>query len=754
VIGRAGAKISEISKLSGARIQVPKAEDLPFPADEDDDAMVDVSIEGDAVAAKIALDEIRKIVNERTSTMNARLRDIPAELYPFLAGPNNSGIERFQQGRDVQINIPHYYSWSHQPPPQIPSHDVIPSFNSHPNRHIQISGDRIAVQEARAEIERQAEQLKREITLSQLPINRGQRQFVVGPDGAALHDLLSQTGCSVIIPPDSDDSEILYVIGPRSQIDRGLEEVMNLATSMQMANINIGHPNDAAHAHALTRYLQQRRAIEQLEKTHSSHIVVPTRADGSTAWEVYSREGKNTIRARTDIMSIAKAYPPSRFRHVEMDPFFHERLRSHHRERVQRDHGVHLMMPSQSSSPQGLVLVYEGPNVTELTELSRTAPTAQEISNFERALRAAEQEILALAAGHASIETREIEVPHKFQDKVRKFVRTEQQGLPIDIPPLQVTSTSPSSKAATEMLLRGPQDRLDAMAAKISDFVEQEKRDEVERGFTMSFEFPQKFANFLIGKRGENINKLRDEFDVEIQVKDGQVELKGPKAKAEACKARIMTMSKKLEDEVTYVLKVAPKYHRELIGAKGTQVQRLEDRYNVRVQFPRSAHVPSDSDSLVDGSDAGTARNSRTNQAPDEVIVRGPKKGADACREELLSLLQYTIDTSQTATVSVAKKQIPQIIGQGGKEMENIRQTTGAKIDIPNGDTPTDAAGRVELKIKGTKKQVEDARKLLEEKAKIFDETVQRSIQVDKKYHKALIGGGGEYPNMLDCNLY
>ena len=271
----------------------------------------------------------------------------------------------------------------------------------------------------------------------------------------------------------------------------------------------------------------------------------------------------------------------------------------------------------------------------------------------------------------------------------------------------------------------------------------------------MSFDFPQKYASNLIGKRGDNINKLREEFDVDIQVNDGKVELKGPKAKAEAAKSRILAMAKKLEDEATLVLNIEPQYHREMIGAKGNQVTRLEERYFVRIQFPRSRQTQDDASSAVNGSEAGGAKNARNGQAPNEVIIRGPRKGANEAREELLNLLQWTKDNSHSAVVTVNKNQIPSLIGQGGREMDNIRETTGAKIDVPNGRDAGDANGRVDLKIKGTKTQVEKAKKLLSEKAKVFDDSITRVVEVDKKYHRDLIGAGGKqfllYVSRVKC---
>ena len=260
-----------------------------------------------------------------------------------------------------------------------------------------------------------------------------------------------------------------------------------------------------------------------------------------------------------------------------------------------------------------------------------------------------------------------------------------------------------------------------------------------------SFDFPQKYANYLIGRKGENINKYREEFDVDIQVKDGKVEITGPKVKADAAKSKILALGKKIEDEATHVLKIQPQYHREMIGAKGSQVNQLQKKYNVRVQFPRTAIALDDDRSVADDvSEVGSVRNRRPNQAPDEVIVRGPRKGADEAKDELLNLLQWTMDNSHTSSVSVAQAQLPSLIGQGGREMESIRLQTGAQIEVPGSRESADHNGRVQIELKGTAKQVENAKKLLEQKVKVFDDSITRSIDIDKRHHRALIGSGGE----------
>ncbi|KAL2829798.1 hypothetical protein BDW59DRAFT_142043 [Aspergillus cavernicola] len=752
IIGRQGAVVQDIQQRTGARVQVPRAEEPSGDDDEDNDT-IDVTIEGDAVAAEMARREIEAIVKERASNMNLRLRSIPPEFFPFIAGPHNANLRNIEERTKTQVHIPRYDTWQSQPPPQEAEPGHV-QFAPVSDKHINISGERTATQEARAEIETLAADLQRQLTLRQLAINRGQHQFILGDNANALHEFLAETGCAIVLPPPSDETEFLTVTGPFQCIEDGINRAMDLATSMQMASIDLSrqHPNAPLgphiHARALTRYLSQRRIIKELESMYDSRIAISPSSDGPVTWEVYSRDGKNTIRARSDILNLVQAHPPARVRHLDIDPYFHPYLRSRSIPQLRSDYGVHVLVPEEVDSPD-VVLIYEGLSAdSSQLEIPRQRPSAMELAAFEKALHEAQESLLNALGNQNDIVTKSVAIPSKYQEKVRKFIVREQEAKGQDQIPIRALVGGGSNRtgAATpqsEVSLRGPSRLVEELATNLEKFVVEQEKDDLERGYTTSFDFPQKYANFLIGKRGENINKLRDEFDVDIKVEHGKVEVKGPKAKADAAKARIINFGKKLEDEATHVLKVPAQYHRELIGQKGSQVNRLQDRYSVRVQFPRALAV-SDDQSIADtSSEAGSVRPQRFQQAPDEVIVKGPSKGADAARDEILSLLQWVVDHSHTATVSVAQSQIPSLIGQRGREMDKLRGDSGAQIDVPGANDAPDASGRVEIKIKGTKKQVEEAKKILQTRSGEFDATVTKSIDVDKKYHKSLIGGGG-----------
>ncbi len=740
IIGKQGSTIKALQEKTGAKIQLPKVEDAPYPLDEDDDATIDVLVEGNALSAAAAQAAILKIAGERVANVSTRMRGIPSEFHAFIADPRDDLISQLEES-GVSVRVPPHQPLSSQPPVPPPGgqRHVFPPPAG--DSHILLAGDRAAVQAAKARIDSRVEELHRQLVLQQQEIPKGQQQFIIGDRGIPMDDFFAETGCVVILPTDEED-DVVSIIGPADLVETGLEKAMDLANNMKLSNYDISRLHRqapggaAAHARLVTRYLRDRKEIERLEKQYSTHINTPFTNEGALPWEFYSRDGKNAFRAQSELKGIVTGHPPSRIGTVPVDAFYHQYLRGDVAPQVRQNYGVHLVVPEQSELNAPILLVYEGPSEPETPyQIPQVQPTQDEVKIFEQGIRDAQKHILELLKQQDDIKAIPIDVPQKYHEKLRRFIKREQENRPANQPPIRVSNRD------TTVTFRGPETAVQKLAEKVEAFIEQEKEDEKERGFTLSFDFPQKYANHLIGKGGSNIRDLRDRFDVEIQVQDGKVELKVPKSKAEAAKAHIGVLGRQLADEITHTLKIEPKFHRELIGAQGGTINRLQTRYKVVVFFPRSAKSAKDDESNADAaSDAGKPRRQ---QAPDEVIIRGPKKGADEARDEILTLYQYLKDNSYSATISMQQKQLPFLIGQGGAAMEALRQQTGAKIDIPNGRDAPDSM--VEVQIKGTQAQVAAAKKILLEKKAVFDDTVVKTIEVDKKYHKALIGAGGMF---------
>ncbi|KAK8037958.1 KH domain protein [Apiospora phragmitis] len=700
VIGKQGSTIKSIQERTGARIQMPKADDAAD--DDDDDTMVDVLVEGNTITAAAARDAINRITGERSSNISTKLKSIPAEFYPFIAGANNNSREALESDHGVQIRIPPHQPWAH-PIPAIPSAGERPLFAPANNdNHIQLAGDRAAVAAARAAIERRAQELQNQLQMDQVDIARTRHQFIIGDRGIPMDDFFAETNCVILLPTD-DSAEAVTVIGPdQDAVTRGLEKAMDLAMSISSSPMDVSRSHKHAAGGAST-YLETSPVISD---------------------NLFARDAKNIIKAQKEVSSIVSGLPPSRLATVPVDPFFHAYLRSDIKPRVQSDYGVHLVVPEPGEATFPVLLVYEGETGSEPYQIPQKAPTAQELKTFQQGLQEARKHILDLIGKQEQLKAETLEVPTKFHEKLRNA-----GDIPVRV-----------SVRGTTVTMRGPTSAVDSLASKSRAFVEQEKEDEKERGFTMKFDFPQKFANHLIGKGGSHINELREKFDVDIQVQNGEVELKGPKAKAERAKSQINSLARTWADETSHTLKVEPKFHRELIGAQGSQIGRLQTRYNVHINFPRTARAGKDDESGADA--ASETGKPKRQQGADEVVIRGPKKGADSARDEVWELYQFLKNNSFIDTVTVQQKQLPSLIGSGGSAMDELRSATGAKIDIPN-ERNEDENTLVDVQIKGTKTQVAAAKKLLEEKRAVFDDTVTKTIDVDRQWHKFLIGPGG-----------
>ena len=421
IIGKQGTVIRGISDRTGAKINIPKVdESLVLQEDDDDNMIVDITIEGDPLALALAQQEIESIINERTSTVNLRLREIPAEYYPFIAGPRNSRVADLETAHQVRVQIPPLESWSNHPSARVPATGTPAIFKPHPHSHIRISGDRLAAQAARAEIESHVEEnLRRQITLSEIGIDRNRHQFVLTDGPESVQSLLEETGCAVILPPASANTEMLAVIGPQDKIEQGVERILDLATSMHMHSIDVAkqHANASigaqAHARALLQYLQERQALEQLEKQYDARIVLPR--SGDDPLEVYSREGKSALRARSDILNLINAHPPSRIRRVDIDPFYHEHIQQQSAQRLRDEFGVHLLLPVEAEDSPQVFLVYEdmSPIGVSAYQVPRQRPSPAEVASFEKGLQQAQEHILGLLQGQQSIGSRSLEVPFK-----------------------------------------------------------------------------------------------------------------------------------------------------------------------------------------------------------------------------------------------------------------------------------------------------------------------------------------------------
>ena len=418
VVGKGGATIKGITQRSGAKIHMPQSQLLPSDAGNDDDTTIDVEIEGNAVTAALAEREIRTIVGDRTANVNTRVKDIPPEFFPHLAGPHNSRVHALEDGHDVKITIPQYEVWQNFAPTSSDGNGLS-TLPPREGYHIQLSGDRAAAKHLQELLEREVSKLRRDLVLDQLEIERPRHKFILGERGGSLHDFLEETGCSIIMPPDAEETEVLTIIGPLEQLESAKNKAYDLASGMQVQHVDVTKQNttksgqsDSSHARDMTRYLQQRQAFQQLETIHDAFIDLPSVSAESGKLRVWSRDGKKAMKARSDIMNIVGAHPPSRFRNINIHPYHQHQL--HAQAGLIRDeYGVHTLFAHPYADEAPLLLVFEGTQDADDYQFPRSKPTPTDVAGFEQALDQAAEHILSQSGIRDAVVVRNVDAPRR-----------------------------------------------------------------------------------------------------------------------------------------------------------------------------------------------------------------------------------------------------------------------------------------------------------------------------------------------------
>ena len=750
IIGKGGANIKKLETQFNVRIRIER--DKREPTGDNDMRMDVVEIRGHAAQVRQVESNIAGQAKLLRPKVNVSMPNIPPEFYPFLAGRHGQHVQQMRDSHDLDIQIPEYYTWGQQPPPRVGDSRQGSRFVPHGDSHITISGEQAKIRQAQQELEHLAEQLELELAMEELACEQILHAYIVGDRGMDPLEFMERTGCAIVVPPSHHDTEDIHIIGPKDRLGHGRNLAEELMSKKHNRYVDLNKqfqdaPQGAErHSRALAQYLQQKAIEREFEKSHSAQIVFPASVTSSPTWNIITDDPQKALSARNELSRITSLYPTSRLSLVEVDPFFHPHLEQLHADQMRSDLGVHLIVPDNGEDP--VVLVYEGIESESPFSFPRQRPNQDDSAQFEKALQEA-QAILLGSIPHQGISAEDFTVPRKYHDKVRKFVNAEPKPQAPQAFPVQVefgNQRGPRSQAATrgpsdKVFLRGPSEAdIADLRKKIEQFLMEAEQDEKERGYTTTFDFPAKYNANLVGRGGAHINQLREKHDVQVDiVKDAsKVKIQGPQKKTEACKSEILKLLKGWEDEVNYVIKVDSKYHGMLVGRNGENLQKIQNKVNneVRIDFPRVSRLADDASTADTASDPG----GKASQGSDEIRIRGPKIKADKVKDELLSLKQYLEDNSFSATVSVAQAQIPSLLGRRGQEMERLRADTGAQIDVPKSDN----SERVTITLKGTKQQVDKAKSEIQKRSKTFDDIVTRAMDVDRKYHRSLIGGGGK----------
>lgn len=727
IIGPKGSNLRPIIAKSGTQIQVSRKDEAPVADDEDDEPVVEVVIEGDREGIEIAKKEIFAIVNSRVRHATMKITSVPTKVYPTLGGLKNSAVEALEKAHNVKITLPDHF------------------FLAPKNLHLPIiiSGERSAVIDVKSQLEILAQTTLTTSASFTKRITKAHQLFI------SPADVFEQTG--VVVGPTANPEE-WELFGPTAQVDAANKFISEAGKNIQQTTLVISkaHDNNVTHSQILTIYFKAFGKFKALEEKYNVIISSPTNEElyspktTSVFLDINGSNTQNIQETRKELVNLVNKYSPARVMTVtDIDPFFYHTLtpKSKHITSIRSEHSVEVLVPKNSKQSHGIVLIYEGDaNLSE----DDFAPGPSEIKDQ---LLASSKIFDDIRAHQKDIATQVLSIPvedHKYilgpngttLSVILKGVDHESY-VAVQLGNAEIPEGADASLELTpeSVFVRGLSKHVKYVVKEIEEAVENGRNYEVLSSYTTPFQFPKEHVNKLIGKGGSHLTKLREEFGVKIDVDpEGQGIIKGIKKNADEAKLRIHNLGKRWADEVTLRLNIPNEYHATLIGTGGKFVKRLEEKYDVFIKFPRG-------NSGSSGDDEDSPRDKPSNQ--DEVVIRGPSRGAEKAKEEILELVQYEKDNSNTDIVYVPAKALSRIIGRNGEFINDIKDTTNTRIDVGERDGAGAADAKVPITVVGTKTGIKEAAARINEVVKEIEDTVTEEIEVDPKYHRYLIGANG-----------
>ncbi|GAA5947455.1 hypothetical protein JCM3775_002091, partial [Rhodotorula graminis] len=570
----------------------------------------------------------------------------------------------------------------------------------------------------------------------QLP--KRQHRFLAAPSVA--DKILAETGCAVEVAPADSASEDVVVRGPGRATAKAMQLVMDLADAAPVEQLDLltahrGAHDPRAYAAHLARYLLVKARLRPVALSSGTSIFLP-RADtipnASNAWlEIVSdgAEGgsglEGVAQARAAVIAEVRRLPPSAFDVVEVDPLVHRHLvggkKGARVKQLEKEHSVDVVFPPADADRNDVLVVFVGDD-----------PAGPEARS---ALDAVKGAIEALAAEYADLTTETIQVPNALHGAVIGQGGTTLNAV-IGEDKLVHVQFAPASGAEDDVVVRGPKDEVARVKGELLRIAEEAKNEEIVNSHVIEFEIPTEHVRHIVGKSGAGVNKLREDLGVRVDfggeqgaaaaaAKKGptsKVTVKGRKENAEEAQRRIQSLATRMADEVTVTIPLAASVERgSLIGKQGAFLKRLEDRYDVRINFPR-----------------GKADDK---SSPQEISIRGPTKGAKAAQGELVALIEYEKEHGNVASFSVAVKALPRILGRGGSQVNQIKDDTGvASLDVEQESSDSTTAT---ITLRGTKSSIKKAREAVEKIAQEVQDELRLELDIPREFHTTLIGSGG-----------
>ncbi|OQR80388.1 vigilin-like [Tropilaelaps mercedesae] len=296
----------------------------------------------------------------------------------------------------------------------------------------------------------------------------------------------------------------------------------------------------------------------------------------------------------------------------------------------------------------------------------------------------------------------------------------------------------------------------------------------------------------LIGKKGENINRIRENFkDANVEFVDQTIKIEGPSNSVEQVRRQLQQEIDSITARLTLVeVRAPPSYHSHIIGKNGAHVNRLKSEFDVKIQIPAATEEANDVitiegepqnvakakrelEDLIDklrnehtrelkcesrlhgqiigqGGDKISEIRKKFNQVNisfpdaakniDMITIRGDRRDVDECYAHLAAIVKELQRTQYKLDVPLFRQFVRFLQSAKGRSiLGSVQQETGAKIQLPKDSGASVGGGSEQVSVIAERDKAEKARALLLEQQRKNSDVVEKVVLIPSKFHGPLL---------------
>lgn len=686
IIGKKGQNIGRITQ------QLPRVH-IEFTDGEER-----ISLEGPTEEVEQAQAQIQEIIKDLLVRMDYTEVFIDQRFHRHLIGKNGVNINRIKEQYKVSVRIPQ---------------------DSERSGLVRIEGDPKGVQMARRELIEMVQRMENERT-KDLIVEQKYHRTIIGQKGEKIKEVRDKFPEVIINFPDpSQKSDIVQLRGPKNEVEKCAKFLQKIIADLIENSFSLSVPIfKQFHKNIIGKGGAN---IKKIREETNTKIDLPTENSNSEMIVITGKKS-NCEAARDRILAIQRELANIKETEVTIPAKLHNSLIGAKgclvRSIMEDCGGVHIHFPSEGSGSDKVTIRGPAGEVEKAKRQLLQLAEEKQVNNFTAELQA-KPEYHKFLIGRGGVNIRRV------RDKT---------GARIIFPSADDAEQELITIVGKEEAVRHAQKELECLLKNLDDVVED----------TMDVDI--RHHRHFVCRRGQVLRELAEEYGgVAVSFprtgsSSQKVTLKGAKDCVDAAKRRIQEIIEDLESQVSVEVAIPQRYHRAVMGPKGSRIQHITREHEVQIKFPEREESTAGQDALLQENGDISPDAEFIPRKCDIITISGRAEKCEIAKVALLALVPITED------VQVSYDLHRYIIGQKGSGIRKMMEEYEVNIWVPQPEMQLDV-----IKVTGLAAHVERAKVgLLERVKELQAEQEDRALRsfkvtmsVDPKFHPKIIGRKG-----------